>query len=59
MSTKTTGNELKKAMGLVAPVIHARAKSSAAMRGQQLQEWVAEAIREKLEREDRAKGRTA
>jgi predicted HicB family RNase H-like nuclease len=55
MATKTTVGGLKKATGLVQPIIHARAKSSAAMKGQELQEWIAEAIREKLDKEDRAR----
>jgi predicted HicB family RNase H-like nuclease len=39
----------------ILPVFHARAKASAAMKGQDLQDWVAEAIQEKLEREERAR----
>ncbi len=52
-------NGLKRMFAWVPAIIHARAKSSAAMKGQELQEWTAEAIREKLDREDRARGRTA
>jgi predicted HicB family RNase H-like nuclease len=60
MNGKNTNTiKLQKATGLVAPVVHARAKASAAMKGQKFQEWIAEAMQEKLEREDRAKGRTA
>lgn len=47
--------ELRKATGLLPSVTHARAKASAAMHGVKLQEWVAQAIQEKLDREDRAK----
>lgn len=37
----------------ILPILHARAKASAAMQGQELQEWIAAAIQEKLDREDR------
>ena len=59
MATKNTVGVRKKVFGLVASIVHARAKASAAMHGQDFQEWVAEAIREKLDREDRAKGARA
>jgi len=36
------------------PEEHARAKASAAMRGAYLEDWIASAIREKLEREKRS-----
>lgn len=52
-------NGLKKATGQVLPVVHARAKASAAMKGQELQEWIAEAIQEKLDRESRLRGGAA
>ncbi len=56
MKRKTiNGIELTKAPGLVTRIVHARAKASAAMHGQDFQDWVAEAIREKLEREERAR----
>jgi hypothetical protein len=37
------------------PVLHARAKVSAAVKGQNLQEWFAEAVQEKLAREGPAR----
>jgi hypothetical protein len=55
MATKNTLERLKKAPGLVPAIVHARAKASAAMHGQDFQDWVAEAIQEKLEREERAR----
>lgn len=39
----------------VPSVIHARAKASAAMQGKELQEWGAEAVAEKLAREEKAR----
>ena len=56
-SIETT--KLKPKTIAILPIFHARAKASAAMKGQELQEWIAEAIQEKLDREDRAKGKTA
>ena len=59
MATKDTVARPKKAFGLVAPIVHARAKASAAMHGQDFQEWVAEAIAEKLDKEERARAAAA
>ncbi len=53
MATKDTNSKLKKATGLVSAITHARAKASAAMHGMELQEWVGEAIEEKLAREEK------
>jgi hypothetical protein len=53
--TETPKTRLKRVFAWVPQVVHARAKASAAMHGQDFQEWIAEALAEKLVREDRAK----
>jgi predicted HicB family RNase H-like nuclease len=58
MKTAKGSNEIatvKPKTVAILPIFHARAKSSAAMKGQELQEWIAEAIKEKLDREDRTR----
>ena len=55
MSKSKTSPKRKRAFAWLAPVIHARAKASAAMSGQDLQDWFAGAIMERLDREDRAR----
>jgi len=43
----------------VLPVIHGKAKASAAMQGKSLEEWGEEAVMEKLAREEKARNRFA
>jgi hypothetical protein len=52
--TLGTKNGLKRAWAWLLPIIHARAKASAAMSGKNLEDWFAEAVAEKLAREAKA-----
>jgi hypothetical protein len=52
---KGINNGLKRAFIWLHPAIHARSKASAAMHGQTLEAWFAEAVAEKLTREEKAR----
>jgi predicted HicB family RNase H-like nuclease len=54
-ATKGSDKTTKPKTVAILAIFHARAKASAAMKGQELQEWIAEAIQEKLAREDRVR----
>ena len=46
-----TETKLFRIQGKVEPIVRQRAKASAALRGISLEDWITEAVKEKLERE--------
>jgi predicted HicB family RNase H-like nuclease len=48
---KFTNDNNKRLFSWITPNLHGEAKASAAIKGMKLQDWVAEAVQEKVERE--------